>query len=212
MDTAQRTDNRDEPLNDSWVELHFQNQLGRSAATTEKSGEPPSYSGEPPSFSRPISIHNGQMEKLLLEAQKEGSRSSSRVPSTAASTASSRGSPKSPHSPNNELASLPIGTIQEGPIGSGAVLGSGQEADWIWDWSSRPEALPPSQWGSQFKHPRRARLSVRNTGVMRSGPFCLENLPTLLLTHACTFIMGAAVMFMYLKKYCNWAVVTTQMD
>merc|ERR1712126_11910 len=125
------------------------------------------------------------MEKLLMEAQRESSRSSSRNTSVA----SSRGSP---HSPNNEWA---------GEGAQGQAPPTIQTADWIWDWSSRPESMPPSGYERGFKHPRRSRLSVRNTGVMRSGPFSLENLPALLVTHACTFFMGAAVMLIYLKKY-----------
>jgi len=140
------------------------------------------------------------MEKLLLEAQRDGSRGSSRN----ASTTSSRGSPKSPHSPNNEPAG-DISTIQEGETPEAQEV-----QDWIWDWSSRPEAIPPSEYNGRFKHPRRTKLSVRNTQIMRNGIFNLENLPTLLLTHAATFIMGAAVMFIYLKKYCRWAVIATQ--
>ncbi|XP_074641734.1 BCL2/adenovirus E1B 19 kDa protein-interacting protein 3-like [Tubulanus polymorphus] len=169
--TERQLSSQEEPLNESWVELHFQNNgLEQSESLN--------------------SIHNGNMEHLLREAQLESSRSSSRVTSNASSK---RGSPKGtqgPPSPNHTAS------------------------DWIWDWSSRPELQPPADWGSKFKHPgqqlkpRRHKLSVRNTSVMRSSLFNLENLPTLLLTHACTFFLGAATMLIYLKRYCNWAAAT----
>ena len=54
--------------------------------------------------------------------------------------------------------------------------------------------------GAKFQHPTTSRgssgrpsLSVRNSRVMKSGPFSLENLPKLLLTHAATFLLGAAL-------------------
>ncbi|XP_064630141.1 BCL2/adenovirus E1B 19 kDa protein-interacting protein 3-like [Lineus longissimus] len=173
--TDSRINAQEENLNDSWVELHYQNH-----------GHGPDQSG----VTSVHSVHNGNMERLLMEAQRD---SSSKASSNASSRgASSRGSPRGPHSPNSELAT--------GEVGKEIVV-----SDWIWDWSSRPETNPPSEW--KFKHPkpRHHKLSVRNTGVMRSGIFRMENLPMLLLTHACTFFLGAATMFIYLKKYCNWS-------
>lgn len=204
MASTQRSDSREDTLNDSWVELHFQ-QLANSGTST-----PRTY---------PSIIHSSAMEKLLLEAQRDlsrgSSRGSSRVASATSTAASSRGSPKSPHSPNNEPSTLglfsEISTIQERP----ASDTSSQEGntDWIWEWSSRPEAVPPSEFGSKFKHPRRHKLSVRNTAVMTSGVFALENLPFLILTHACTFFLGAAAMLIYLKKFCKWtAMVMPSVD
>jgi len=176
-------DLNDADLNGSWVELYHQS-------------IPPDTVTE--------SIHNGNMEKLLIEAQME-----SRTPSRPNSTVSSnRGSPKLPTSPKEwvntetpqvETIGTETETIGADPIGT----------DWIWDWSSRPEIMPQGDWSGLYKHPRRYRLSVRNTKVMRDGIFCAENLPTLLISHACSFVLGAAVMFMYLKKYCNWAAVLT---
>lgn len=159
-----------------------------------------------PALYKPVS--HGTMEKLLLEAQREWSRNSSRIGSNVGSTASSRSSPKSPRSPNNEMSCIGLGesgitTIQESRVQ--------ENGDWLWDWSSRPEVIPPGELvGARYKQPvKRAPLSVRNTKMMRSGPFSLENLPLMLLTHACTFFLGAAVMFMYLKKYCGWSALAT---
>ncbi|XP_013405945.1 BCL2/adenovirus E1B 19 kDa protein-interacting protein 3 [Lingula anatina] len=164
---------QEEALNDSWVELHFQ-QNG-SGTGSETNG-------------RPTSVYTGNMEKLLIEAQKEGSRASSRVTSSS----SSRGSPKGPPSPNESHQEL-------------------QNADWIWDWSSRPEVMPPSDWHIRFKHPEHSRrATVHSSGPRKAGLFSMENLRLLLCTHASVFVMGAAVgaamAILYIKKYANLTV------
>jgi len=216
MDSSIREATKDEPINDSWVDLHFQQQQQQSSTSSSlQSSLAPTSQPIPSGFSTPEmkapappplpGLCSGQMEQLLLEAQRE-SRGSSRFNSQPSS---SRGSPKSPHSPNNEMVAVPaIPPIQEGQ-----VLQAVQQipTDWIWDWSSRPEALPHHNNGSSdgstsrvYQHPRRNRLSVRNTPVMRSGGL-YQHLSTLLMTHAASFIIGAAAMFLYLKKYCNWS-------
>ncbi|XP_052832155.1 BCL2/adenovirus E1B 19 kDa protein-interacting protein 3-like [Octopus bimaculoides] len=161
----------DDDLTGSWVELCHQ-----------------SLPADTDTFSE--SIHNGNMEKLLMEAQQESCSSSQ----ANSAVSSNRGSPKISNSPK-EWATH--------EMSQGESVGT----DWIWDWSSRPEIQPVGDLSGYFKHPRRHRLSVRNTKVLRNGVFCMENLPTLLISHACSFVLGAAVMFMYLKKYCNWAAV-----
>ncbi|GAB1604930.1 BCL2/adenovirus E1B 19 kDa protein-interacting protein 3-like [Argonauta hians] len=161
----------DDDLTGSWVELSHQPLPADSDTISE-------------------SIHNGNMEKLLMEAQLESS-STSQANSTVSSK---RGSPRMSNSPKEWATS---------EVSQGESLGT----DWIWDWSSRPELQPVGDLSGYFKHPSRHRLSVRNPKVLRNGVFCMENLPTLLISHACSFVLGAAVMFMYLKKYCNWAAV-----
>ncbi|KAK2143960.1 hypothetical protein NP493_4353g00002 [Ridgeia piscesae] len=68
---------------DSWVELHFQQNRGLPA--------------DSPGVFKPISVSNTQMEKLLLEAQRESSsrtssRGGSQLSSHVGSNPSSRGS------------------------------------------------------------------------------------------------------------------------
>ncbi|ESO94689.1 hypothetical protein LOTGIDRAFT_205439 [Lottia gigantea] len=181
MASLSKQDNSDD-LNESWVELQ-QNSLSTQID---------------PELPRSQSAYNGNFEKLLQEAQRE-SRTPSRPNSKESST---RTSPKNPGSPTNEW-----------------VSGSWREkqdpgTDWIWDWSSRPEILPNSDWNGKFKHPGakpiKHTLSVRHSKAMKKGGiFNFENIPTLLLTHACTFFLGAAVMFVYVKKYCTgWTMVS----
>jgi BCL2/adenovirus E1B protein-interacting protein 3 len=189
MESSKRSGSGENILNESWEELHFQQQ--KSGCVT------PDVLNQ--SRNTPLPGLSNQMEKLLLEAQRE-SRGSSRMSSNASS---SKGSPKSPHSPNNEYASLPIPAIHEGEVLQ-AVQRSDIPTDWIWDWSSRPEAVPPS---GKYRLTG-TKLSVRNTKVMRSAGI-FDHLPSLLVSHACTFFLGAAAMFIYLKKYCSLSSVTT---
>uniref|UniRef100_A0A673STW3 BCL2 interacting protein 3 n=1 Tax=Suricata suricatta TaxID=37032 RepID=A0A673STW3_SURSU len=69
-----------------------------------------------------------------------------------------------------------------------------KSSDWIWDWSSRPENVPPKEL--LFKHPRRtATLSMRNTSVMKKGgifsaEFLKVFLPSLLLSHLLAIGLG----------------------
>lgn len=156
------------------------------------------------------SVNSKALEKLLLEAQKESSYGSSRIDSLA----SSRASPHSQHSPTTEQSANPgIENVTSLQIEDHVLpLEEGDHLDnvnWIWDWSSRPEAVPPSSL--QFKHPttKRHRLSIRRTGFMRGIVFTLENLPLLIFTHACSFVLGAASMAYYLRRFSFYSSVST---
>lgn len=182
MSSPQAAQSKDN-LQDSWVELYYKNGSNGNSQNGATGLQEPQTSQI---------LYPESIEKLLIEAQKE-----SRTPSRNNSReASARGSPKSPHSPSNELSS------------SSSQDDRDPGTEWMWDWSSRPEVIPPSDLNGKFKHPapRKSKLSVRNTPVMRSGifrVFQLENLPILLLSHACAVFLGAAGLFMYLKKF-HW--------
>ncbi|XP_026798459.2 BCL2 interacting protein 3 like b [Pangasianodon hypophthalmus] len=198
MSDAAATRNTGEPgLNGSWVEL----ELNRNSPETSQAVAPGMSSlaqvveeddgivGGLEHVPSSSSIHNGDMEKILLDAQHESSRSNS-----------SCDSPPRPHSPQDE-----------GQISFDVDRGENQEAlekmrddeilmkdpDWVADWSSRPENVPPKEF--HFRHPRRAvTLSMRKTGAMKKGgifsaEFLRVFLPSLLLSHLLVLGLGVYI-------------------
>ncbi|XP_055792592.1 BCL2/adenovirus E1B 19 kDa protein-interacting protein 3-like [Salvelinus fontinalis] len=202
-------------LNGSWVEL----EMNRAAATTA-AGLPQSASAigqalwllplpqveeeveamvggleHVPSSS---SIHNGDMERILLDAQHESSHSNS-----------SCDSPPRPHSPQEDDHDGQI--IFDVDVSSRRDSQSEEEAlekerdmdilmkdsDWVADWSSRPENIPPKEF--HFRHPRRSdTLSMRNTGAMKKGgvfssEFLKVFIPSLLLSHILVLGLGVYI-------------------
>ncbi|KAM9282271.1 LOW QUALITY PROTEIN: BCL2/adenovirus E1B 19 kDa protein-interacting protein 3 [Cariama cristata] len=185
---------QEENLQGSWVELHFSSNGNGSGNTVA----PMSQEQVPAS----ISIHNGDMEKILLDAQHESGRSSSRESSHC-------DSPPRSQTPQDSHRALEIESHSSGEKNSFQseedFLERRREverllkknADWIWDWSSRPENIPPKEF--LFKHPRRtATLSMRNTSVMKKGgifsaEFLKVFLPSLLLSHLLAIGLGVYI-------------------
>lgn len=162
----------EEGLGESWVEL-----------------------GPSPDRTTPLPFASGEEYlRLLREAQRESNQSSARV-----SLASShRASPKSPpNSPNTELCleedlkGVYINYSNKVRNNDGELVCDDRSTDWIWDWSSRPDQIPPKDW--KFVHPRRKMLSIRTARVGKVGLFSREMMYTILLTNMLSLILGTGV-------------------
>ena len=145
-----------------------------------------------PTFETGLSaaVNEDIFHKLLMEAQHESSSS------PATSNESSGGV-----SPRQVPYSGDVDGQKPQDLGT----------DWVWDWSSGPEVTPASNTFSQkFQRPGKKPPLPPVNG--RGSPAKLKpgffgRMSRLLLTHACTFFLGAALMFIYLKKYCPLSVV-----
>ncbi|XP_066549784.1 BCL2/adenovirus E1B 19 kDa protein-interacting protein 3 [Amia ocellicauda] len=182
---SEKPGGQEDHLRGSWVELHFNNN-GNSGVAQSGGQE-----------QVPASVHNGDMEKMLLDAQHESGRSSSRGSS---------------HCDSPPRSQTPLHLRRGSEVHSSGEKNSSQSeedylerrrevenlmkknADWIWDWSSRPENVPPKEF--LFKHPKRAAtLSMRNTSVMKKGgifsaEFVKVFLPSLLISHILAVGLG----------------------
>ncbi|KAG8135471.1 hypothetical protein E2320_008489 [Naja naja] len=159
----------------SWVELHF------SSNGNGNGGQPASQEQVPAS----VSIYNGDMEKILLDAQHDPPRSQTPQDVHRSSEVESRASGEK-NSTQSEEDFLERRKEVERLLK--------KNSDWMWDWSSRPENIPPKEF--LFKHPKRtATLSMRNTSVMKKGgifsaEFLKIFLPSLLLSHLLAIGLG----------------------
>ncbi|KAM5140693.1 BCL2/adenovirus E1B 19 kDa protein-interacting protein 3 [Mantella aurantiaca] len=184
---------QEEPLQGSWVELHFSNNGHGSISPLVGQEQVPAS----------ISIHNGDMEKILLDAQHESGRSSSRESSHC-------DSPPRSQTPQSSIQRLSDSETQGSKEKSSSQSDEDyierrkelenllkKNSDWIWDWSSRPENIPPKEFA--FKHPKRSSaLSMRNTSVMKKGgifsaEFLKVFLPSLLLSHLLAIGLGVYI-------------------
>lgn len=143
------------------------------------------------------SIHNGDMERILLDAQHESSPSNSACDS-----------PHRPPSPEQDEGQITFDVEMSSPTGSqfeedgtekdreDDIL-MNKEIDWVADWSSRPENIPPKEF--HFRHPRRSvSLSMRKSGVMKKGgifsaEFLKVFIPSLLISHMLALGLGVYI-------------------
>lgn len=171
----------------SWVELDFNNGGG----STPKGGAEEQSASTAPS---------GDLEKMLLDAQHESGRSSSRgsLPCDSPSRSQTpshlrRGSEV--HSSGEKNSSQSEEDYLERRKEVEILMK--KNADWIWDWSSRPENLAPKEF--LLRHPKRSStLSMRNTSVMKKGGICSAEflkvfLPSLVLSHILAVGLGVYI-------------------
>lgn len=214
---AQQNNNEEPGLHGSWVELELngntgtqtpQNNLLLPPASDQINANAGVSLGALPENEESLigglehvpsssSIHNGDMEKILLDAQHESSPSNS-----------SCQSPHRPPSPEQDEGQIMFDVEMSSPSENQSE-DDGQErdenedpqakteADWVADWSSRPENIPPKEF--HFRHPRRSvSLSMRKSGVMKKGgvfsaEFLKVFIPSLLISHILALGLGVYI-------------------
>ncbi|KAM9365450.1 BCL2/adenovirus E1B 19 kDa protein-interacting protein 3-like [Pholidichthys leucotaenia] len=169
----------DDSLQGSWVELHFNGNDSRSSSNLGSHEQNPSSS------------QVSDIEKMLLEAQHESGRSSS------------RGSSQCNSPPRGQTPPF----VWRTPEGSGSQSDEEiserlrevesfmrKKSDWILDWSSRPENSPPKELLLKYTK-RSTPLSIRKTVAMKKGGFLSSDflkifLPSVIISHILAIGLG----------------------
>ncbi|XP_063066912.1 BCL2/adenovirus E1B 19 kDa protein-interacting protein 3 [Engraulis encrasicolus] len=165
----------DDTLNGSWVELE--------GLVVAASSQRESQAGPQDTTSL---LLQGELERILQEAQLESERSSHT--DSPPQIITPRTSPRPASEGSGGSSSTDVITIQSDDSDRRV------SAEWVWDWSSRPEYLPPKEF--VFHHPKQSgtALSVRKSEVMKRGLFSSDMLllllPSLLASHALTLGLG----------------------
>ncbi|XP_014484981.1 PREDICTED: BCL2/adenovirus E1B 19 kDa protein-interacting protein 3 [Dinoponera quadriceps] len=168
----------EESLGESWVEL--------SPVPERITPQPFSSAGE-------------EYLRLLREAQRDSTHSSERHSLASSHRNSPKGSPKSPpNSPNTELSiedELKGVYINYSSSSSKEAELLDKSRDWIYEWSSRPDQVPPKDW--KFKHPlgmgKRKTYSIRTAKVGKNGLFSKEVIYTLFFTNFLSLLIGTGL-------------------
>ncbi|XP_023255073.1 BCL2/adenovirus E1B 19 kDa protein-interacting protein 3 [Seriola lalandi dorsalis] len=177
--SLQKDISSDESLQGSWVELHFSSNGSQST----------SHHGSQEQI--PTSSQECDLEKMLLDAQNESGRNSSRGSSQCNSPLRAQ-TPLLMWRGSEGNSSQSDEDFQETRREVENLMK--KNADWIWDWSSRPENNPPKEF--LLKYPKRSTsLSIRNTSVMKKGgilsaDFLKLFLPSLIISHILAVGLG----------------------
>jgi len=135
-------------------------------------------------------------ERLLSDAQHESKTPSLRT-TNASQTVSHRSSPP---------LSVVSGSTGEMFTRPKIDIPQQQINDFIWDWSSRPEVTPPCDYDMKYKkvkhHPVHSDDSSRSDD---DSKFDIASIPRVIFSHACSFLVGATLMFICFKKYSSIA-------
>ena len=147
--------------------------------------------------------------RMLREAQSETScRTSARVSPIASALMSQNStcrnsptpSPKSPpNSPNTELADL----AEYHEDLSGIYINQLKEpeaaiSDFMWDWSSRPNMLPPKDWKLQCQ--RSKSSSGTHLAKPAKSKYSKKVVYTMVLTNILSLIIGAGIGILMYRK------------
>nr|ACQ58207.1 BCL2/adenovirus E1B 19 kDa protein-interacting protein 3 [Anoplopoma fimbria] len=171
----------DESMQGSWVELNFSNNGSQSA----------SHHGSHHGSQEQIPTAVADVEKMLLDAQHESGKNSSRGSSQCNSPLRAQ-TPLLMWKGSEANSSQSDEDFQERRREVENMMK--ENADWIWDWSSRPENNPPKEF--LLKYPKRSTsLSIRNTSVMKKGgvlsaDFLKLFLPSLIISHILAIGLG----------------------
>jgi len=151
----------------------------------------------PPSRGSTCSVTMCSDPALLVDAQK--------------SAAVSRHSPKSLQSPNVEFDTT-LDAVRWKLARD--ILPPGKNTDWIWDWSSRPEAqtskqgffrtssnlvTPPNSPTQITEH----SLSLRHSKLIRKPWFSLELVSVWIVSNVVTFVLGVCVGYFIIRRRLN---------